>query len=261
MIAPNTWVRGFSVVSVKLGGKVKNFDFDVADIRFKNFGDDPPKISIGRDEITLTDNKYNYVVLEGEFKFKLGSDVQEMIRRLDSVTVVADGKEVYSASGLDLTARDIDDAFKVKDWLAEQDFVVKGNAFGSQLTASGHKDVMHGLAGNDSLFGLAGNDKLFGDAGSDILNGGQGNDFLTGGLGIDTFVFVSGDGADIITDFNAKGSGHETIDLSAVDSVASFGDLSLEQVGKNVVLDFGDGDTITIKNVTLANLDASDFLF
>ena len=249
------------MVGVKLGGKVKNFDFDVADIRFKNLGDDPPKISIGRNEITLTDDKNNYVVLEGEFKFKLGGDVQEMIRRLDSVTVVADGKEAYSVTGLDLTAREIGDGFKVKDWLAEQDFVVKGNAFGSQLTASGHKDVMHGLAGNDTLFGLAGNDKLFGDAGNDILNGGQGNDFLTGGLGIDTFVFASGDGADTVMDFNAKGAAHEIIDLSAVDSVASFEDLSLEQVGKNVVIDLGDGDKITLKNVVLANLDASDFLF
>ncbi|CAN7400704.1 calcium-binding protein [Rhizobium sp. LjRoot254] len=249
------------MVSVKLGAKVKNFDFDVADIRFKSLGEDPPKISIGRNEIKLTEDKNNYVVLEGEFKFKLGGDVQDMIRSLDSVTVVADGKEVYSASDLDLTAREIGEAFKVKDWLAEQDFVVRGNASGSQLTASGHKDVMHGLAGNDSLFGLAGNDKLFGDAGNDVLNGGEGNDFLTGGLGIDTFIFVSGDGADVVMDFTAKGRAHEIIDLTAVDSVASFEDLSLDQAGKNVVLDLGDGDTITLRNVALANLDASDFLF
>jgi len=249
------------MVGVKLGGKVKDFDFDVADIKFKNLGEDPPKISIGRNEITLIDDKNNYVVLEGEFKFKLGTGVEDMIRRLDSVTVVADGKEVYSAFDLDLTAREIGEGFKVKDWLAEQDFVVKGNAFGSQLTASGHKDVMHGLAGNDSLFGLAGGDRLFGDAGNDILNGGEGNDFLVGGLGVDTFVFASGDGIDTIADFNAKGVAHEIIDLSAVDGVASFDDLSLEQAGKNVILDLGDGDTITLRNVALTNLDVSDFLF
>jgi Ca2+-binding RTX toxin-like protein len=201
-------------------------------------------------------------VLEGEFKFAMGKDIDDMIKMLDSVTVVENGRQVYHASHLDLTAREIGaDGFSSKHWLAEQNYTVKGNGSDNDIVGATGRDLLRGLSGDDSLLGLEGNDKLFGDAGNDILNGGVGTDLLTGGRGNDTFVFAVGDGADTIMDFSAKGRAHDVIDLSVIDSLASFEDLSLEQVGKNVVVDFGDGDAITLKNVTLANIDASDFLF
>lgn len=250
------------MVSVTLGGKARNYEFDVSDIKLKGLMDESTSISVGRDELTISQDKKNYVVLEGEFKFGFGKSLDEMIKTLDSITVVENGKQVYHADNLDLTARLIgNDDFSAKEWLSEQNYTVKGNAFDNEILGAARNDLVRGLSGHDNLLGLAGNDRLFGDAGNDVLNGGIGNDFLTGGRGIDTFVFASGDGIDTIADFMAKGRTHEIIDLSAIDSVASFDDLSLEQVGKNVVLDFGDGDTITLKNVALANLDASDFLF
>jgi Ca2+-binding RTX toxin-like protein len=252
---------GASMVSVTLGTKAKNHEFDVADIKLNGLITDDSKYSIGRDELKIYQDKKNYVVLEGEFKFSLGGGLDDMIKRLDGITVVENGKQIYHAGDLDLRGKELEAEFGHKQWLAEQNYTVKGNAYGNEIVAADAKDVMRGLAGNDSLFGLDGNDRLFGDAGNDILVGGAGNDLLTGGLGIDTFVFATGDGADTITDFIAKGVAHESIDLTGVDSVAAFEELSLEQVGKNVVVDLGDGDMITLKNVVLANLDASDFLF
>ena len=250
------------MVSVTLGGKAGNYDFDVSDIKLKGLMDESTSVSVGRDELTISQNKKNYVVLEGEFKFGFGKSLDEMIKTLDAITVVENGKQVYHAGNLDLTAKEIgSNDFTVKEWLSEQNYTVKGNAFDNEILGAGRNDLVRAMSGHDTLLGLAGNDRLFGDAGNDVLTGGTGNDLLTGGRGIDTFVFASGDGIDTIADFSAKGGAHEIIDLSAVDAVASFDDLSFEQAGKNVVLDFGDGDTITIKNVVLANLDASDFLF
>ncbi|WP_299283326.1 Hint domain-containing protein [uncultured Tateyamaria sp.] len=58
----------------------------------------------------------------------------------------------------------------------------------------------------------------------DTLTGGAGNDTLTGGEGNDTFIYNTGDGSDVITDFNTGNSGaiddgdqtnNDFIDLSA----------------------------------------------
>jgi len=85
---------------------------------------------------------------------------------------------------------------------------------------AGNRDIIHGDAGNDVIFGNAGydmilgdegNDKLWGNEGNDKLSGGDGNDTLIGGKGYDklwgdagkdTFVYASGDGKDIIYDFD-----------------------------------------------------------
>lgn len=250
------------MVSVTLGAKARNYDFDVTDIKLKGLMENADSISVGRDGLTISQDKKNYVVLEGEFKFGMGKGIDEMIKALDSITVVENGKQVYHADNLDLTGKEIgNDDFSAREWLSGQSYTIKGNAFDNEMLGAARNDLVRGMSGNDGIAGLAGNDRLFGDAGNDILTGGIGNDLLTGGGGIDTFVFASGDGIDTIADFMAKGRAHEIIDLSAVDSVASFDDLSFEKAGKNVVLDFGNGDTITLKNVALANLDASDFLF
>lgn len=249
------------MVSVALGAKARNYNFDVVDIKLSGLLDGNPEISVGRGELTISQNNRNYVVLEGDFKFGFGKDLSEMIKSLDAITVVENGRQVYHAGNLDLTSEDFVGNFAAKQWLAAQTYAIKGNAYGNEIVGAARKDVVHGMSGNDDVFGLSGNDWLFGDVGNDLLNGGLGNDVLTGGLGIDTFVFASGDGADIITDFSARGRAHDMIDLSAVESVVAFEDLSLDQVGKNVVLDLGDGDLVTLKNVSLAHLDASDFLF
>ena len=60
------------------------------------------------------------------------------------------------------------------------------------------------IAGNslaNSITGGSGADSLSGLAGADTLNGGKGNDTLTGGAGNDVFVYASGQGTDVITDY------------------------------------------------------------
>ena len=106
-----------------------------------------------------------------------------------------------------------------------------------------------GGPGNDVLTGGAGNDTLSGGGGHDQLSGGKGNDVLHGGAGNDAFVFEGkGFGRDIIADFSRTAGNRDTIDLSRMK--VSFADMDIRVVGKDTVITFAGGDTITVKNFT-----------
>ncbi|OAN78234.1 hypothetical protein A8B82_10885 [Sulfitobacter sp. EhC04] len=145
-------------------------------------------------------------------------------------------------------------------------------------------DGVFGEAGNDTLFGQAGNDRFFGGSGNDMIDGGADNDTIYAGAGFDTIVgstgndelwglfnadvfifadFGGGFGQDTIADFAATNV-FERIDLSRVASITNLSDLlnnHTNQVGSNVLIDAGGGNTITLLNVNLGDLDATDFIF
>ena len=76
---------------------------------------------------------------------------------------------------------------------------------GNDTIKSGYgNDYISGGIGNDLLYGETGNDTIRGEAGADTLYGGKGNDTLTGGAGVDVFVYATGDGNDVITDYTAQ---------------------------------------------------------
>lgn len=93
----------------------------------------------------------------------------------------------------------------------------------------------------------------------DILIGGAKNDGIK-----DIFVFSTGDERDTIRNFQAKGNGHDVIDLDNVISISNFNDLKnnhMSQSGKNVVIDALDGDVIILEGVKIGTLATDDFLF
>ena len=127
-------------------------------------------------------------------------------------------------------------------------------------------DRLFGGTGNDYLDGGSGNDSLFGGAGFDTLLGSIGNDTMTGNFNADTFIFADfggGFGADVITDFAATNN-FERIDLSRVSAIVNLFDLfsnHMSQVGADVLIDAGGGNTITLLGVSMGDLDATDFVF
>jgi Ca2+-binding RTX toxin-like protein len=139
-----------------------------------------------------------------------------------------------------------------------------GGDASERIFGDGGDDTLRGGAGHDDILGGAGNDHLFGDIGNDALVGGAGDDVLTGGNGRDLFVFAAGAGKDVIADFGAKGRRQDLLDLSGVESIRNFKDLKadhLERHGKDMVIDAGNGDVLTLVGVKPRDLDASDFLF
>lgn len=251
------------MVSVVLGTKIANYSFDISDIDLSTFKGSDPDYTISKNgDIVLSESKSDYVILSGSFNlggFAKGN-YADGIKQLDAITVVENGQVIYKASGLGIGGSDVESASAFESYLAEKGFNIKGNNFTNDLTAGDLNDLLHGLSGNDVIDGMGGVDKLFGDDGNDRIVGGEGNDFLTGGKGADMFAFASGDGDDVILDFQAKGKGQDHIDLSGHGDVSSFADLDIRDAGKNVVITAGD-DTITLRNVNDHDVGAADFLF
>lgn len=146
-----------------------------------------------------------------------------------------------------------------------------GGASGDALFGEGGDDTLHGGEGDDRLFGGHGNDELAGDRGADFLSagsgfdridGGPGDDLLRGDLNWDVFIFADGHGQDTIADFEALNH-FERIDLSALSEIDGYADLvgEIRQVGANVVIETDDGSSITLLDVSLADLNSDDFIF
>jgi Ca2+-binding RTX toxin-like protein len=136
------------------------------------------------------------------------------------------------------------------------------DSFGNVDTLTGIENIRGTIAadsitgddGANVFEGVAGNDTLSGGGGADILIGGFGDDTLTGGSGIDTFAFATGDGADMIVDFEAG----DVIDLSGVEGILTITDFGWAQSGIDTVIDLGGGNTITIQNF-LGDINAVTF--
>jgi Ca2+-binding RTX toxin-like protein len=124
-----------------------------------------------------------------------------------------------------------------------------------KLFGGAGKDLLDGGKGNDKLFGGDGNDKLIGGSGNDKLYGNDGNDVLTGGKGSDTFIFSKkGSGKDVVTDFDVK---KDMLQIAkGTNGIKKPADVldHAKQVGDNVVINLGDGNKITLKDVKLKDL-------
>ncbi|GAB5445414.1 M10 family metallopeptidase C-terminal domain-containing protein [Gymnodinialimonas sp.] len=129
-------------------------------------------------------------------------------------------------------------------------------------------DLMRGGAQNDLLDGGLGNDSMVGGAGFDTLIGGVGNDTMTGNFNADVFIFRDNHGVDEITDFDATND-FEKIDFSGLSTVNSITDILgngtdpgiAMQVGNDVLIDTGNGNSILLRDVLYSDLDALDFIF
>jgi len=152
---------------------------------------------------------------------------------------------------------------------------ITGNDARNKLFGNDGDDTLKGLKGGDKLVGNAGNDKLLGAGGKDKLLGGGGNDTMKGGGGKDTMIGAGGDdtmiggaGADIF--IYRSGDGNDTIkkfnddkDTLRIDDKIWGGGLSIPQVldrfgsdvGGDAVLDFGGGQTITVKGMSISDLE------
>ncbi len=189
-----------------------------------------------------------------------GNDVISAASNNDTVDGGAGNDRINAGSGFDFVNAG-----------SGADFVNGGGGFDTINGGSGNdlilgdigNDVLNGNTGNDTINGGSGNDAIAGNAGADVLNGSFGNDFLSGGGGGDTFVFVFQFGQDVIADFNF-GIASEFIDLSRAFGISSFSDLVNNHLSQN-----GNGDavittgnnSITLLNVGVDDLSASDFIF
>lgn len=141
------------------------------------------------------------------------------------------------------------------------------------LIGSAFADSLRGDAGNNNLFGGDGADYLYGRDGNDVLDGGAGDDTLFGNAGnddislgtsgLDRVFFGTGDGRDVVRGFQAGAGIGDTIHLSLGLGVSNFSQIlsRAAQSGADVVITFDASTTITLVGVSLASLNADDFVF
>ena len=213
------------------------------------------------DSLRFTGTKLVYIKSKGEVVgIKSGT--------ITGLTLVESGQKLIDAKGLSVKGTDLakaidsDSTKQFLDTLLSGNDTIKGSAGADSLWGAAGNDRIDGGAGDDYLRGDAGNDTLIGGAGADRLDGGKGNDVLTGGTGSDVFVFSAG--KDKVTDFKAKGSSADLIDLSFATEITDFATLRssyMKQSGAHVVIHDGAGDTLTLNNVKIADLSESNFFF
>ncbi|WP_424934572.1 M10 family metallopeptidase C-terminal domain-containing protein [Amaricoccus macauensis] len=130
----------------------------------------------------------------------------------------------------------------------EGDDAVSGGEGNDRIDAGEGNDLVYGGEGDDHLVGKDGDDLFYGGAGSDVLNGGRGSD---------TYVFHTADsGIDVIKKFEIG------LDLIRIEGFSGgFGDLSFSQGRKSTDIDLGNGSSIQLVRVKLADLTADSFEF
>lgn len=130
---------------------------------------------------------------------------------------------------------------------------ILGGAGVDSILGSDGNDSIDGGSGSDRIDAGAGDDIIGGGIGSDRIVGGDGDDTMNGGSGSDTFVFGESDDHDVINGFQ---NNIDTLNLTGIDGLNTWAQLEdmATQSGANVVLNFGGGDTITINNITIAQL-------
>lgn len=140
---------------------------------------------------------------------------------------------------------------------------INGTGDADLIAAGLNNDTVNAGAGNDHVWGGDGHDTIFGGSGADTLSGNRGDDQLTGGTGSDTFVFEGRFGTDVVTDFDEYDD-NEKIDLTGVSEIVDWNDLvtnHMADVGNDVEITDGNGNTITLSNTHFNSLDADDFIF
>ncbi|WBL80335.1 Ig-like domain-containing protein [Bradyrhizobium xenonodulans] len=99
---------------------------------------------------------------------------------------------------------------------------------------------------------------IVGNAGNNMIDGGKGNDVLTGGASRDTFVIKTGNGTDIITDFQT-GAGGDILQINGT-NFKTLADVTaaMQQVGTDVVLSLGNGEKLALENTQVQNFTTSN---
>lgn len=157
------------------------------------------------------------------------------------------------------------------EWLegSAHDDVLRGDENQNHLTGGDGNDNLYGKTGRDILEGGNGadflgggwgNDTLLGGNGDDVLQGSHGADLLTGGAGADEFKFLSGDGADTVTDFDPAADSLR-IDGTVLDLNAPPAGVTLGSANGDLVISYGNGDQVVLDGILeVVGTDGSDVI-
>lgn len=186
-----------------------------------------------------------------------GADTMEGGSGNDLYWVDNAGDQVIEASNSGTDQINASISINLHNYANVENVTLQGNeSIGAWGSAANNRLI--GNAVGNTLDGRNGNDFLDGGGGNDTLWGGAGCDTLTGGSGSDVFVFRKGHEQDLILDFQDNTDKIRFLDLGV--SSASQARSFARQDGADVIFDFGAGDVLTVRNITIGAL-ADDMIF
>lgn len=119
------------------------------------------------------------------------------------------------------------------------------------ITGGRNDEIIIGSAQPNPINAGSGHDAIYAGVGKDSISAGNGNDFIAGGKGEDTI--NTGNGKNIVA-FN-RGDGRDTLLTSAgalntlsLGGGINLNDLSLQHVGKDLVIGLGRSDSMTLRD-------------
>ncbi|MBT4921795.1 MAG: tandem-95 repeat protein [Rickettsiales bacterium] len=175
----------------------------------------------------------------------------------DTLDLTAFGREFIDIKSLEDRASFNEKGDLVLDLGSQQSLVLQSSfpAGGTDLSSFNIEfdiEEIEGLTGSDS------NDIIAGTDNGDVIIDGLGLDILTGGAGADKFVISKEAGAvDVITDFAI---GEDKIHLDGFGEI-NIDQLTLAQSGDDAVIEFSQGQKLTLRNVDASMLSSLDFKF
>ena len=190
-------------------------------------------------------------------------DIQQVVRNGDNLVITFNSLDQLTLAGFyshDYWWSKIDE-IRFKDGLiwdrdqimlntntygSDQDDVLYGIDSGSnRIDAKDGSDHIYGGHKSDVLIGGDGADFIYGRDGDDVIIGGTGDDVLSGDQGSDQFIFGKKFGNDsIIQDDISK----DRSDVIRFDSHTSSEISRFERRDSDLVIGFGEGEILTVKN-------------
>jgi Ca2+-binding RTX toxin-like protein len=126
------------------------------------------------------------------------------------------------------------------------------------LTLTGSTPFGVGNELDNVIKGNAGVNVLLGGLGNDTLDGGESLDILWGEAGSDVFLIRKGTGIDIIADFTPGTDRLDVRDFGFGTTAAFVSRMS--QIGTDIGVDLGNGDSLILMGVQLTKIGAIDLL-
>jgi Ca2+-binding RTX toxin-like protein len=117
-----------------------------------------------------------------------------------------------------------------------------------------------GNANAEFLHGNDGDNQIKGGGGDDFIYGGKGADILTGQGGADHFFFSTGDGHDVVSDYQ---DGSDVLELGLLKGITSFDDLKQNHTTEHngdLIIHVG-SDHLVIHDLDKQDFDAKDVSF
>ncbi len=215
-------IYGGSVVSYLDGGTGNDIIYAGPDPRTKAFGGDGNDVIYGQGAGVLVGGP--------------GSDIYE---------VTSKNTMVFEAPAFD-TEFGADKVFAYVDFTLPSNVENLVMIYGQQIYGYGNDEA----------------NIIIGNASNNVLEGKGGYDTLTGGAGSDLFVVNPNFGVDVITDFVA-GAGTADAVVFSTKLFSNFSQVMAKsrQVGSDVWIEDGLGNTVVLSNVNLGVLHPDDFGF